>query len=243
MEWKVGELARLTGLTVRTLHHYERVGLLEPSARTTGGHRLYAEADVSRLYRIVALRELGLPLDAVRTVLDGEFSLGDLLREHLAQVERQVEALRALRDRLAMLVSRDEKLHTPADLLALMEEANTVDEKMRTYFSEEQLQALNARQEALGSETISAVEAEWPELIAKVQAEMDAGTDPAEPRVQALAARWMELVEAFHGGDPELRDSLYRMHTENSEQSEPEFCGPSAEIMEYVQRSTESVTR
>jgi DNA-binding transcriptional MerR regulator len=60
--WKVGELARATGLTVRALHHYDELGLLVPSERTQAGHRLYGEDDVRRLYRVVALRHLGLPL-------------------------------------------------------------------------------------------------------------------------------------------------------------------------------------
>lgn len=240
MEWKVGELARQAGLTVRTLHHYERVGLLEPSARTSGGHRLYDEADVARLYRIVALRDLGLSLDAVRTALDDELDIGELLRAQHTQVARQVEALRSLRDRLWLLMSRDERLHTPTDFLTLMEEINTMEDKMRTYFSQEQLETLAARREALGTETIRAVEAEWPELIAKVQAELDAGTDPSEPRVQALAARWMELLEGFHGGDPELRDSLYRMQEENNEQLQRTYGGPSPELIAYVTRANET---
>lgn len=242
MEWKVGELARQTGLTVRTLHHYERIGLLEPSARTSGGHRLYDDADVTRLYRIVALRDLGFSLDAVRTALDGELSLAELLHEHHAQVSRQVEALRSLRDRLRLLVTRDESLHTPADFLALMEEVNTVEDKMRTYFSEEQLDVLSARRESLGTETIRAAEAEWPELIAKVQAEFDAGTGPSEPRLQALAARWMELLEEFHGGDPGLRDSLYRMQEDNNEQIQRDYGGPSPELIAYVMRVNEATT-
>lgn len=69
--WKVGELARSTGLTVRTLHHYDAVGLVRPSARTASGHRLYTGADVRLLYRALALRALGLPLDEVRSVLEG----------------------------------------------------------------------------------------------------------------------------------------------------------------------------
>ncbi|MEU1685299.1 MerR family transcriptional regulator [Micromonospora sp. NPDC005707] len=63
--WRIGELRRRTGLTVRTLHHWDHVGLLRPSARTSSGHRLYDERDVGRLYRIVALRELGLPLETI----------------------------------------------------------------------------------------------------------------------------------------------------------------------------------
>ena len=56
--WKVGELAGLAGLTVRTLHHWDEIGLISPSMRTASGHCLYDEADVRRLYEVVALREL-----------------------------------------------------------------------------------------------------------------------------------------------------------------------------------------
>ena len=66
--WKVGELASATGLTVRTLHHYERIGLLSPAQRTEGNQRLYDEGDVVRLYRIRALRDLGLSLVATNDV-------------------------------------------------------------------------------------------------------------------------------------------------------------------------------
>lgn len=62
--WKVGELAAETGLTVRTLHHWDELGLLTPSERTGAGYRLYSDADVRRLYRIVALRGLGLSLES-----------------------------------------------------------------------------------------------------------------------------------------------------------------------------------
>ncbi len=58
----VGELARATGVTVRALHHYEEIGLLPPSARTVSGHRRYGDEEMQRLYRIVALRGLGLSL-------------------------------------------------------------------------------------------------------------------------------------------------------------------------------------
>jgi len=237
--WKVGPLARLTGLTVRTLHHYDHVGLLRPSARMPSGHRLYSEDDVSRLYRIVALRELGLPLEAVGGLLDGGPDVAALLREHLGHVDGQLTALRGLRRRLAGLVETVQVPGTPttADLLELMEEVTRMDETIKGYFTEEQLSALDARREQIGAATIRGVQQEWPQLIAAVQAELDAGTDPADPRVQALARRWMELVESFHGGDPGLRDSLYRMHADNSDQIQRQYGGPTPELMEYVKRA------
>lgn len=61
--WKVGELAKLTGLTIRTLRFYDQIGLFSPSAHSDSGHRLYNEADLSRLQQILSLKELGLSLE------------------------------------------------------------------------------------------------------------------------------------------------------------------------------------
>ena len=88
---------------MRTPHHYEQVGVLVPSERTEAGHRLYSDADVRRLYRIMALRELGMSLAEVRTTLDDGAELGDVLRAHLAHVDQALARGAALRERLAVL--------------------------------------------------------------------------------------------------------------------------------------------
>jgi MerR family transcriptional regulator, thiopeptide resistance regulator len=70
--WRVGDLARETGLTVRALHHYDRLGLLSPSSRTEGGHRCYTSADLRRLHHLIALRSFGLSLKEIKGVLDAD---------------------------------------------------------------------------------------------------------------------------------------------------------------------------
>jgi hypothetical protein len=65
MSWTVGELARLAGVTVRTLHHYDRIGLVRPSARTSAGYRSYDVHDLDRLQQVLVYRELGFPLEEV----------------------------------------------------------------------------------------------------------------------------------------------------------------------------------
>src|SRR6478735_12801225 len=90
---RVGELASATGLTVRTLHYYEEIGLLVASGRSDAGHRLYADADVERLYRICLLRRLGLPLGEIGRALDDPaWSLRAALTTQLADLDRRVEA-------------------------------------------------------------------------------------------------------------------------------------------------------
>jgi DNA-binding transcriptional MerR regulator len=88
--WKVGQLAASTGLTVRALHHYDHLGLVRPSARTPAGYRMYVETDVERLYQVLALRQLGLPLDAIGKVLDEASSIEGLLESHRAYLDRQM---------------------------------------------------------------------------------------------------------------------------------------------------------
>ena len=78
--WTVGRLADLTGVTVRTLHHYDQIGLLSPTERTHAGYRLYTEDDFARLQRIVVYRRLEMPLDEIAALLDGDDDPIDHLR-------------------------------------------------------------------------------------------------------------------------------------------------------------------
>lgn len=113
--WRVGELASATGLTVRTLHHYDKLGLLVPATRTGAGHRLYGEQDVRRLYRIVALRQLGLRLDEIASVLDhGDPGLAETVRRHLARVELDLDRQQRLRDRLVGILATLERSQEPS---------------------------------------------------------------------------------------------------------------------------------
>src|SRR5579871_2407109 len=81
--YTVGELAKLTGVTVRALHHYDEIGLVRPTSRSAAGYRLYDRADVLRLQHVVLLRELGLPLPDIAAVLDDPaFDRARALRQH-----------------------------------------------------------------------------------------------------------------------------------------------------------------
>ena len=113
--WRIGQLAEATGVTVRSLHHYDEIGLLVPSERTAGGHRLYGAADVQRLYRILALRRLGFALSEIEAVLDADHpDLRETARRHLAQVERDLAQQRRLRQRLAEILTALERSVAPS---------------------------------------------------------------------------------------------------------------------------------
>lgn len=234
--WKVGQLAASTGLTVRALHHYDHLGLVRPSARTASGYRLYEEADVARLYQVLALRQLGLPLDTIGEVLEGASSIEALLDRHRAYLDRQIVAIRILRAQLSCVAdaSQQSEAISVTDFLELIRKVITVDDTVKQYFSDEQLADLAERRAELGEQAISEVQEAWPKLIGRVQAAVEAGVDPAGPQAQQLAGEWMGLLEQFHGGDEGLRDSLYRMQADNAQQIEQQHGGPSPALLDFI---------
>lgn len=105
----VGETAALNGVTVRTLHHWDEIGLATPSVRTPAGYRLYTDADLQRLSRIIAYRETGLGLDTIRGVLDDAASeIGATLKAQRERLAARIADLRRLEDRLATMAEAHE---------------------------------------------------------------------------------------------------------------------------------------
>jgi DNA-binding transcriptional MerR regulator len=209
--WKVGALARRTGLSIRTLHYYDEIGLLSPSRHTDSGHRLYGAEDVARLQQITSLRALGFSLEEIRDCLSRpDFSPLHVVELHLARLREELDLRRQLYERLAALETGLRHFATPSadDLLETIE-AMMVFER---YFSKAQLERIAERGRVLGDERIRAVEAEWPGLIAQMRAARERGDDPAGAAVQALAVRWVELVREFSGGDRAIEGALQAMY-------------------------------
>jgi DNA-binding transcriptional MerR regulator len=229
--WKVGQLAKRTGISVRTLHHYDQIGLLTPSHRTESGHRLYDRDDVVRLQQIVMLRQLGFALEEIAAALRrADAALPQLIDLHLGRLREQIERERRLCARLERMsewlragreVSMDEFLNTIEEM--------TMFEK---YMTEEQLETLRKRGEAVGPERMQQVQEEWPRLIAEVRAEMERGTDVQSPRVQELAARWRSLVNEFSGGDAAIEKSVATMY--QNEPGAAQRFGFDPKVWQYI---------
>ena len=200
----VGELARRCGMTVRTLHHYDAIGLLRPASRSGAGYRLYARADIERLHRIQALRQLGLSLTDIGTALSGpQQPLADVVDRQIAQIDRELTEAANLRERLVYLRTQlaNGQSHDLADWLDTLE-LMTMYEK---YFSPEELKVLPLH-------INPDVKVEWSTLISAVQSAMDRGATTDDADVQLLALHWMTMVERGTGNNPEF---LMRLHAMN----------------------------
>jgi MerR family transcriptional regulator, thiopeptide resistance regulator len=231
----VGRVARRTGLSVRTLHHYDTIGLLKPSRRSDGGYRLYTVRDLMRLQQVVLLRSLGLPLDDIARSLErgGQTLLGTI-ELHARRLQARIERERALCRRLEETARRLRRRRPPT----LDEIVNTIEVVTLTdkYFTPEQQDWIKRRAEEVGPERIKRVEeVEWPTLIAEVRAEMDKGTPPSAPHVKALAARWTALVEEFTKGNLGIARAVATVYKE--EPAMRRKTGIDAAMMEYISRA------
>ncbi|OJB50552.1 MerR family transcriptional regulator [Burkholderia ubonensis] len=228
MRLKVGELAKRSGLTVRTLHHYHAIGLLTPSARADNGYRLYDRDDIARLHQIQALRRFGLSLAEIGDYLNQPGApLVDLVAKQITLLDRQIEQSAQLRERLVRLHAQLAEGTEPelADWLTTLELMTVFDK----YFSEEELARMPMY---LKSQT---GDAEWIALVADVRALYDAGVPPEDERVRALADRWMTLLVRDTNNDPRLLAKLNLMH--EREPSLQEQIGISTALRDYVLRA------
>lgn len=228
MLFKVGELAKRAGITVRTLHHYEAMGLLLPSARTAAGYRLYNRQDITGLHHIQALSRMGMSLNAVRDCLERQaLSLQEILDSQISTLDGQLAEIAVLRQRLVTL---RETLRSGAE--PDLEEWLTTLELMTMYdryFSKEELQRLPFAQ------ADSHRDDEWKQLVGQVASLRQQGVSPADVRAQRLATQWMEMLERDTAGEPDFLVRLNRMH-----QAEPDMArqtGISAEMTGYVTRA------
>ena len=226
MSIKVGELAKRTGLTVRTLHHYDEIGLLSPERRTATGHRLYGDVELRRLQQIASLRQLGLPLDEIRACLDRpQYTLDRVLELQIERIQDQIGRYEGLRDRIVRLRDR---LRSAEDV-SVDDLTRTIEVTMNyeRYYTPEQLEQLEQRRAEVGEERIEEVQREWTELFAAFGEAMDQGLAPSDARVASLARKSTALIGEFTGGDPGIAASLGDMYrNERPDDVMAEHMGP-----------------
>ena len=183
--WRIGELAEATGVTVRTLHHYEHTGLLTVSERTDGGHRMYDRESLQRVSQIRALRELGFSLPEIRKAIEGRTSLTDLLRNHLERIELQVARTTLLRDRLRDMTTQGETQVSVDELPATLDALSRIEKRTPSAIC---TCASNASRED-----------RWRKIRDELRSCMDQGEPPCSERANAVARQARSLLTEIAG--------------------------------------------
>lgn len=210
----VHEVARLAGVSERTLRYYDQLGLLPPAGATEAGYRLYGEADLQRLQRILFLRELGFPLKEIAPMLQAE------ARDNRLAVERHRELLRLKMERLQGLIDLCGRVLQGEGENSLQEFDQSAVETARDRYAEEAKQRwghTDAYRES-HKRTSAYTKQDW----AAVQAEMDAvfagfaalvGHDPVSPEVRAQVGVWQALISRrFYACGNEMLAGLGEMY-------------------------------
>jgi DNA-binding transcriptional MerR regulator len=232
MSHTVGTVARLAGVTVRTLHHYDEIGLLTPSGRSDAGHRRYADPDLERLQRILFFRELGFGLDEIKKVMhDGGADASAhlrrqhaMLRERIRRLERMATAVEKALEARTMGVSL-----TPEERLEVF---GDFDPDAHAAEAEEHWGEADAFRESQ-RRTARYTKADWQRMkeesaapITALAAAMHAGTpadsvaamDAAEAHRQHISRWFYECMYEIHVGlgemyvaDPRFRATYEKM--------------------------------
>jgi DNA-binding transcriptional MerR regulator len=213
--YTVQEMARLAGVTVRTLHYYDQIGLLEPAARNEAGYRLYSREELLRLQQILFFREMDVPLADIKTILtDPEFDGLDTLRRH-----RQV--LRTRAGRLSRLIQTAERTiaemeggsHMVADKELYdgftPEEAELYRDEARQRWPSE-FAGVEGRLRAMGKESWKTVQKEGEEIATELA--QIVGDDPASDEAQRLVKRHHSWIENFYPADADRYRGLAEMY-------------------------------
>ncbi len=231
----VGDVSEMTGVTVRTLHHYDEIGLLRPSGRSDAGYRLYAYADLTRLQEILVWRALGFSLNDIQATLDDPaYDRIAALRRQRELVERESERLGALRAALDSAIAAEEKGTTMQEhaMFEGFDPAEYEEEVRERWGHTDAYRESTRRVAAYGEADWREIRAEWDAIVTELAAAMAAGEPAAGERATAAAerhrqhiTRWFyECPHAMHKGLGEMSAADPRF-ARNYDQVAPGLAG------------------
>ncbi|MFC4427617.1 MerR family transcriptional regulator [Deinococcus navajonensis] len=217
--WTVGEVADLTRVSIRTLHHYDAVGLLVPSARSEANYRLYTAADLARLWRILTFRELGFPLSEIaRLEQSPEEGVGalrlqaTLLREQVTRSQQRLEAVLSLLE--AAESGRGELMNSEQmkTMFDGFDPAQYEDEARERWGETEAYRQSTERTRRYGPAEWAQLKTEGEALTTRYLALMDAGVPPGSPEAHAVAAEHRAYFSRwFYDASAEMMRGLAQM--------------------------------
>lgn len=219
---RIKEFAREAGVTVRTLHVYDRLGLLKPAALTDAGYRLYGQAELERLEQILALRFVGFNLDQIKELLrESPQPLVTALRmqrELIGRQKRRLESAMTAIDEAERALARDESADVWGTLRSVFEVFRMQNdwEWTKNYYSAEARDKLEDRMRDVPRDQIEQGERAWSALLAEVEEAAAGGVDPASHSGRALAERWSALVRQFTQGDADIHRGLNRLWSDQT---------------------------
>ena len=219
--YSIGQLAKIAGVSVRTLRHYDQIGLLQPATRTAAGYRLYAEQELLRLQQILFFKELDLPLDEIRSVLDDPgFDLVEALEHHRrvlqARMDRSMRLLKTI-DKTIQRLREDDMSMTDEELYEgfTREQRERYQREAREMYDPALVEESERRVRHMSKAQWDAVKVEGGEVTQAIADLMDRA--PGDAEVQKLIARHHAWIENFYPASSEMYRGLGQLYSEHEE--------------------------
>lgn len=216
--WSVGEVAKLAGITVRTLHHWDSRGLVSPSDRSAAGYRLYGPGDLALIHRVVVFRELGMSLEDVASAVRGEGSVQVQLRRQADLLAREIDRLGHMKrsvERMMMMEESGVSL-TPEEAKEIFGESFKPEyqaEAKERWGNTEQWAQSTARTAKFSKEDWKQVKADQDALNSALGEAKRRGVEPDSDEAAALAERHRDSIDRFYDCTHEMQVCLARMYT------------------------------
>jgi DNA-binding transcriptional MerR regulator len=235
----VREFAKLTRVTVRTLHYYDQIGLLRPSFERPNGYRIYTDADLLKLQQIVTLKFMGFSLEEIKRLLASRgYEAVKALKVQAEAVKDEIarlrEASRAI-DQVLIRLEKDGRIHKNK-LIKIMEVIQMGEDVKKAwhekFFTEEELKQFQELGKKYTPEDMVAYQKRWEALIAEVRANL--GLDPASAKAQDLGRRWTALLDEVYGGQPQLKTQIAKAYSAGAIPKEYNMIAP--EVWDFIKK-------
>ncbi|WP_433938741.1 MerR family transcriptional regulator [Paenibacillus lautus] len=238
--WKIGEIAKRTGVTIRTLHHYDRIGLFSPHEVSETGHRLYSEADVAKLHHIMTLKQLGFALTEIKSVLDDpKYPLTRMLRVQVDRLNEQIEMLSGLRNRIQEIdgiLQAGETVSSERFMMVIQYMKMVESEHFHIKQKEELKKLMTEWQPHEEQAQFEAGE----NLIAKFRSLYKRGISFDDPEVKELAKQWHQMVLSMPHTDEAFIRSTEQYYAQHPD--EALAYGMDEDIYRYIKQAAAVIT-
>ncbi len=218
-QWYIKELAQLVGVSVRTLHHYDKIGLLPACTRLSNGYRVYTATHVLRLQQITALKFFGFSLQEIKRILCSDLAMLDHFHAQYKLVKNHIASLVSVEQSLEYILNHcqagsEVNIHA---VLHLMKRYTMSQDLKKTWaadiYTEKELDTFAQLKQSYTDQEIENYQDAWVELITRVKENLH--QDPTSAIAKDLALQWHNLLNRVYGNNPELKNTIYTAYKEN----------------------------
>ncbi|PTX64592.1 DNA-binding transcriptional MerR regulator [Melghirimyces profundicolus] len=223
MGYQVKEVADLAGVSIRTLHHYDHIGLLKPSSFTEAGYRMYSDRDLERLQQILFFKELDFPLHQIKEILDDpKFDRKHALRMHRELLMKKKERLERIIETVDQTIQSMEggipmdkkKMFTSFSMKEIEEHQKKYSEEAKRRYGKERVEDVEKKTSRYSEEKWAAIMGRWKDIYERIAARMDRG--PEDPEVQQTLEEYRQLItDNFYECTPEIFRGLGDLYVQD----------------------------